>query len=69
LARRAVNEAAALQPDTIVTEGPAAASDAIIRSSTRSREDYTVLEVVDSSWRTYQRVKQPASTDEAFCEP
>ena len=69
LTQRAINEANVLQTDTIVIAGPATASDAIIRSGTRSSEDYTVTEVIDSSWRVYQRVKKPPARDEDFCEP
>jgi len=69
LAQRAINEARTVQADTIVLAGPATASDTIIRAGARSSEDYTVTEVIDSSWRVYQRVKKPPPRDEEFCEP
>jgi hypothetical protein len=69
LTQRAVDEAGSLQTDTIVIAGPATASDAVIRSGARSSEDYTVTEVIDGSWRVYQRVKKPPAKDEEFCEP
>jgi hypothetical protein len=69
LAQRAINESGSLQTDTVVIAGPATASDAIIRSGARSSEDYTVTDVIDSSWRVYQRVKKPPARDEEFCEP
>ena len=69
LTQRAINEAGTLQTDTIVITGPATAGDAIIRSGARSSEGYTVTDVIDSSWRVYQRVKKPPARDEEFCEP
>lgn len=65
----AIDEAGALQPDTIVIAGPATAGDTIVRSVARSGEDYEVSEVIDGSWRVYQRMKKPPTKDEEFCEP
>jgi hypothetical protein len=69
LNQRAANEASSLQTDTIVIPGPVTASDSIVRSGPRSSEDYAVTEVIDSSWRVYQRVRKPPAKDEEFCEP
>ena len=70
LARRASNEANVLQPEVIVTSSSTAVSDATLRSTARSTEDYDLLEVTDN-WRTYQRVqKRPRAEDDTeFCDP
>jgi hypothetical protein len=68
LARRAKNEASALEPDYIVTTAAANTGGTMVPSTTRASDDYTLLEVQDSLWRTYERVRKPNDTEE-FCDP
>jgi hypothetical protein len=69
LARRASDEANALASDYIVTAGTASAGEATVRSHARLSGDYALLEVIDNSWRVYQRVRKPLAAEDEFCDP